>query len=216
MTDDSMPKVGDYVRWEFPRRDRFAEGEVTAVDGKRFTIRITACTSEPWGLSCPDPAPGREHTFHVARDAWNNEATSIRRIPRRAEAQATVPVDRIEHHCQGTLATGAQCPRRTTATNVRIGEWMCPDCVAREVAARAAPPTPLAPVLVDGLTRERCLERYRDNMQRADNSLPWPLTPAQQVAAREEWSAALRAKVAATREAERNRVRVTPELDPWD
>lgn len=64
----------------------------------------------------------------------------------------------------------------------------------------------LAPAFVDGLTRAECLERYTDNMQRADDSIPWPLTPAQRTVACVEWDRALRAKVDASREAERNRV----------
>lgn len=115
---------------------------------------------------------------------------SLRRIPRPDDAQAT----------QATVSDDPDCVHGDAA-------WLCERC-------HPIPTEPPAPVLVEGLTRAQCLERYRDNMQRADDSLPWPLTPAQQVAAREEWSAALRAGIAASAEAEQNRVRIDPQDEP--
>lgn len=148
----------------------------------------------------------------------------VERIPRPAEAQAPVPHGYVEHRCQGSLANGEQCPRRTTATNVRIDEWQCPDCVARGIVVRAAPAP--APTLVDGLDREVCLARWMENRLAIESGAPPPnaLTPEQVATGRAMWlqrfgaqrSDALRAKVTADREAERCRVRVDLEYAPWE
>lgn len=88
-------EVGDHVRWEYPARGTWAEGDVTAwmpkhhAEGAVYdcvTIRVAAhCGS--WPNCGDDPVvTGREHRFGCeARDG-----IVVRRIPRPAAAQATI------------------------------------------------------------------------------------------------------------------------------
>lgn len=96
-------------------------------------------------------------------------------------------------------APGCQCGAHATAAT-RIER--------RDEVIKERYTEPPAPALVDGLTRAQCLERFhkaqREHLHRTYASL-W-LTPEQLTAAREEWSAALRARIDASRKAERSRV----------
>jgi hypothetical protein len=205
-------EVGDYVRWEYPSRDVWAEGTVTEIlsqNRDRPTVINILVSDHSGGFHDCDPAPhvGEGHTF-----GNHDRDTTLRRIPRpgAGEQHAAAMVGTRP----GATTTGtAQAIQREIEEQrfargsqhdpVRAGE------VFREVfePSQEAPP---APALVDGLTRAECLERFTLFSAHDDDRPPWgpDLTPSQLAAAREEWSAALRAKVDAAREQERNRVRV--------
>lgn len=70
---------------------------------------------------------------------------------------------------------------------------------------------PSSPPLYDGLTAERCLERYQQR-QRSDGAII--LTAPQLSAARELWSTQLRAKVADSAVKDRNRITIDPQDEP--
>lgn len=120
------------------------------------------------------------------------------------------------------------------------------DDIKREITKRgwstAWPATsdrePIAPTLYDGITAKQCLDRMLVRMAAADGEIDpsripdWPvgrtvtqelvdgvihLTTSQLAAARELWSAQLRAKVEASREAERRQVTIDQDADdlPW-
>lgn len=89
--------------------------------------------------------------------------------------------------------------------------WMkFPETMSEKLKARIREPA-VAPVLYDGLTAERCLHAYSAS-QRIDYG--HRLTASQLAAARDLWSAQLRAKLAASAEAERTRVRVDDQSEP--
>lgn len=109
-------------------------------------------------------------------------------------------------------APGCQCGAHGLAAWLPVAATVHP--TVKEAGRYIEPP---AQVLVDGLTPAQCLAEYSLRQNGIDRRAV--LTPAQLAAAREEWSAALRAKVAASREADaarEPRVVVTPEVDPWD
>lgn len=197
MTDDNERPIGpgDYVEWH-PSPTTHIKGEVTAVRslaGADFaTVRIDYDRAHP----APHSWQGQTHELGCAR---------LRRIPRPAEVQATVrrgtccahPVER--HHYAGCADCG--CGLQWKEHPDRDLD-MSP--AGRAALGHVVPASP-APVLVDGLTRDECLERFVTAMQ-MEAPFSAVFTPAQLAAAREEWSAALRAKVAASDEAERCRV----------
>lgn len=97
----------------------------------------------------------------------------------------------------------------------RPGQEVAPaDASDMQRAADEHPAASIEPTLYDGLTAEQCLEQYA-RLQREDVDADVPreiypnaLTPPQLAAARELWSLQLRAKIAASREAERLTVRI--------
>lgn len=244
----------DHVLWAYPARNVWAKGELREVLGRHangslscVNIMVTECSDGFVDVE-HRPRPGEAHTFGLP----DNEFT-IRRIPRPAEAQATVrrgkccahPVER--HHYSGCAdcacclqwsehpdrdlddsdsaqiarmhSTGSPTPPATPTTCAPGCQ-----CDAHEIAAQRPkegdriPLEPSAHVLVDGLTRAQCLAAYTCAQ---NEELPGGaefLTDAQRAAGQEAWSAALRAKVAAGREADAARepsVRYC-EVDPWD
>lgn len=223
MSDDNRPiEVGDYVRWEygpggpFTSPANWAEGEVARIDRFHVDICVACC-----GLG---KRTGTVTTFGIGPGIGPGITSILRRIPPPAEAQATATLkvrSKRWVHCLHVSDSGIQCRASTEDPSVKIG-WMCPDHVP------VPQPAPPAPALVHGLTREQCLERWLVN--RSEREYPsgckrpvYDLTQAQIVvgrhayrtAAREEWSAELRAKVTAAREAERNLVTYC-EVEPWE
>lgn len=126
----------------------------------------------------------------------------LRRISRPAAAQATVL---MVSTCDVCCIPGA------TAETGRCNHGYLYRSVVRE-------PAPPAPALVDGLTREQCLERWMENRLAVEGGArpPNKMNRMQRDVGRTMWlagpgakrSAELRDLVAADREAERNRVRV--------
>jgi hypothetical protein len=88
--------------------------------------------------------------------------------------------------------------------------WECDHGKAKPIAK---PPDPLD-IEIDGLTLRFLLKCFRLNQQENETST---FTPAQRAAISAHWSAELRAKIAAKREAERREVRVDlwDEEEPW-
>lgn len=209
--------VGDWVRWEFDKR--WLEGELRglASDGQVASVKAAYSSREPEIgemmdlLSCnlrriPRPQQGE------ARHAFLRGPSGDGRLGPPDETCAVCQRDprNSVHHREWCKMT-----RRGLACGCAIGEPV------RHVTAHA-------PMLYDGLTIENCAERWEVNRVRVDDCLIpiHVLTPQQvevgrrayQELTQTNWSARLRAKIAASAMAERDLVRCDlDDLDgePW-
>lgn len=157
----------------------------------------------------PDPPDlEQRRREHVARKQAEELAHSGWSI----HAKSAMPGKPV-FHCRGRLASGKQCTMTTTEPQHHETQY-CPQHMREHVARKQAGEMdrlrkyagvsradaerrPSMPALVDGITREQCLEKFVE-CQRADDGMSfWPsmLTPAQLTVAREEWSLQLKAKV---------------------
>ena len=214
--------VGDYVRWEYGPAGHFAmptnwvEGEVMRADRYVADIRADRC-----GMG---HRVGKVNEFGISAEC----GSTIRRIPRPAEAQAAVPVfpagaDRSqpcptcskgwgEHY--GIACSYFDRRRPCGACGDPLGDHLKTAGCHGPAPVIAVPP---ATALVDGIDREQCLARWMENRLAVEGGAPpHAMTRMQRDVGRALWlerfgaerAAELRAKIAAGREAERNRVRV--------
>lgn len=243
--------VGDYVRWERRRNpEMWIEGELVAIGPQRKSVYIDAKTDcGRW----PVPLRGRTR----CDGPHYQDSTTIRRIPRPAEAQAIAVDDYVEWRPDGyqSRAIGMVLAKSQTAAVIWIREvsktWTAYEARPIEGHTRSVPLSdlrrlpqppatpatcapgchcdahapPPAPALVDGITPAECSARWDAGRAAVEDSTSpaLPMTPAQIACAKERyhayesvgWSRLLDAKVAASREAERNRVTYC-EVEPWE
>jgi len=198
--------VGDWVRWE--HNGDWLEGELRGLSSKRQVASVK--------ISKARRAMEVGSTMEML-------SCNVLRIPRPGQEVASGPLFR----CQG-YRDGKQCEARS-GPPAAFG-YLCPEHDAPIDGDHAHFSYPLsiddpiqqpAPTLYDGLTAEQCYARFRLRMAGSDRvihdaDLPigktvaeeliagrMSLTAAQLAAARTLWSAQLRAKIAASREAER-------------
>ena len=214
-------EVGDYVRWLRVGRDLWADGELLSVTSDRgiCVIRVTAQGGE-W---CAPLA--KEQRF----DGPYWESVSLRRIPRptpevRGEALPLVEAPKfVDRPCCmgcGRLTQLQHLDARLLChENRRLAHLTAP-VVHRDVKPENVP----QPTLHDGLTAGQCLFRWWDNRALLERGAPllYDMTPAQIAVAKAEHametgqseSARLRAKLAESRERDRNRVVVDLQDEP--
>lgn len=194
-------RIGDRVRWEFSARGRWAEGWVVGISCLRqlFTLRVHACSERSWDLyGEPDPFPGSVHTFGVYREVrGDGPPATIRSIPGFSWHPSWWEIGGRCHLC------GA----------VEFPIDVEDDRNAGQLASRAPDRVPDH----DGLSGKECLRRFERRMHQADlgtAGTDTALTPSQIAAARELWSAGVRARVAGSAEKdEGSRVSVVVDQD---
>lgn len=230
--------VGDDVEWSRVGRDLRIIGRLVEMAGDRSHIHIEV--REQHGKWPYEMVGNRQRC-----DGPLHKTVALRRIPRPAEAQTMVydctacgrtdaTTADVCVRCHGSSWTAprpaktvveqaqarAAAQRPTGGVGLRRDPSHVEDAIIKERYAE-----PPAPALVDGLPIEVCAARWWENRFAVEGGAAPPnvLTPAQLTAGRAAWlagpgayrSAALRAKVAASAEAERNRVTYC-ELDPCD
>lgn len=211
--------VGDYVRWESGLTPaRWVEGELMDIPSPdKYGIRVA--DKSDWEPKWPDERGW--HMFNTKRGAI------IRRIPRPEAAHTTPTAERR------VFPRGADRSRPCGTCARYWGDHYGVACeqpymAGYESGPVCAPGCPCgahATALVDGLDREACLARWMENRLFSEGvtAPPNAMTRMQRDVGRALWlerygaarSAELRAKVAADRRAERNRVTYS-ELDAED
>lgn len=194
-------EVGDYVRWHNGDHYLYAEGvAVDIVQDERgrvwyVTIDVLECSDGFHDVQVK-PRPGKQHKFGVG------DRLTVRRVPRpdvtvrtqvgdidRQRRQTRARLDKLGILKHGPMQSGDAGP--------------CdPDC--RKCAAEAAARDPLD-VEHDGVKLRVLLECDARRRSEIGNSRHITFTPAQRAAVSAHWSAALRAKVQASREADKAR-----------
>lgn len=118
-------EVGDAVLWEFPSRETWAEGRITALDLKDGKIAhatiLVAKHSGGWGSGIKRlPKVGEEHKFGCLPE----DEITIRRILRSTEVQAIGVDDYVEWRPDGSplRAAGQVLAKSQTTAVVRIRE----------------------------------------------------------------------------------------------
>ena len=185
--------VGDWVRWDNPNNhygDIWIEGELLSLGSSISIARIRASSG-----TLTQPGQSIDVGLYCA---------PLRRIPRPGQdvEQPTLSA-RLGHLKHGPSGSGLAGPC----------DAHCRKCAVEQAANAANDPT-----LYDGLSDAICYQRWKSNRHQVENGAPllFSLTPAQVAVAKHAWSrefgaslsAQLRAKIAASREAERLTVRV--------
>lgn len=253
--------VGDWVRWEWPSKSRWAEGTLRGYferDGwTSYNMTLAAWSGDFGEAGTSKPlVVGEPHSFGVN----GGSGTSIRRIPR--PQQGPSRGDRVKvNYGWGSEFWGDVISAVSTTAIVRVTSvsenWVarvpCPwpgqersaavaDMTVTCPAPHRGKPTGVsstfpkspaietpAPVLYDGLDVVTCYRKWSDNrdcVERGGKPL-YAMTGDQIAAGRRfytlstyhEHAKALRSKLAASAEAERNQVRVELQDDlegePW-
>jgi hypothetical protein len=234
---DAVPlRAGDYVRWEAPEPDNWVEGEIATICGFEFDIAIHVegrsrtglGGTQPFGISLgytvrriPRPNPEPKPEILLAGDyvRWDNPLFPAGQVWIEGELVLN-PVNHARIRIDDFRGQGSEWSRGAH-TDVRVepgslrriprpGVGLRPQREPMRdemIKERHTEPDPLD-VMYDGYTLRHLLGW--DEAFRRRDALPvkrW-LTPAQRAAISAHWSAQLRAKIAASTERERNRVRV--------
>lgn len=209
-------EIGDYVRWDGQMDDgsnseRWAEGEVVRFvetsEGRKIQVRLTSRSDKgfserpfftgPVLRRIPRPGAGER-----TRGAQHAPAPPQFIAPPPLHPETIAALERLKERAYACLGVPQGSPPRCA-------------CGDDHPPGKPAQTDPLDVkydrfTLRDLLVKDATLREDRPTMLRL------PLTPAQRAAVSAHWSAQLRAKVAASREAERNRVRVDLECEPWE
>lgn len=191
--------VGDYVRWEFPRFNKFADGEIVDMsnqDKHEVAILVDRCTNE-WSMEDgPHPMPGAVHVFGIWGMGRHDDPV-MRRIPRPFRVQEAQRQPFRNGALQDVGWTSESRRADALMYTMQAAPRIAVDQVRREFQIQPKPP---GPTLYDGLTADECFVAF-NRWQRVESPngqkvLAIP-TITQVNAARALWSAQLRAKVAA-------------------
>lgn len=192
-------RPGDYVRWEGVGDgwSLWLEGELMSLEHSQSTMmrhiaRINVKRSRDFTVgSTPAVVVGNGRTLRrCERAGWDRNPSVPFSLTTSGgiEITGSVPAKECDACCipGATAATGRCSHGHLYRSKVR-------DATPKHV-----------PVLYDGLTAEQCLELYVERQQEhGDSADCYMMTPRQLAAARELWSAQLRAKREAAKEKER-------------